>query len=404
MVVPSQRAAVAGVLLALALIASCGGGGDDSSGAPLPNEAPSSGRQAEPAASGVRLARVGTFEQPVYVSAPPGDQRRVMVVEKTGRIRVVRGGRKLATPFLDLSGEVSTGSEQGLLSMAFAPDYAQSRRFYVYFTDGSGDIRVQEFLAASDDRADKASRRQLLLVDHPPAQNHNGGQLQFGPDGLLYLGLGDGGGAGDQHGTIGNGQSLGTLLGKILRIDPRPSGGRPYGIPASNPFRTRSGARPEIYAYGLRNPWRFSFDRKTGDLAIADVGQNAVEEVDLARRGTASGANYGWRVWEGRQRFASGNAPGHVPPVLTKSHSDGWCSITGGYVVRDPALTSLVGRYVYGDYCKGDLRSARLKLPTAEGDRGLGLHVEGLTSFGEDARGRVYVASLGGGVWRLAAR
>jgi glucose/arabinose dehydrogenase len=404
-----HRPVAIGVVLALAVIAACGGSDEATTDAATPPEAdapaataesPAAGREA---ATGVRLSRVGSFREPVYVAAPPGDRRRVMVVEKNGRIRVVRGGKTLATPFLDLEGEVSTGSEQGLLSMAFAPDYATSKRFYVDFTDRSGDTRVQEFRAASADRADKGSRRELLKVDQPEA-NHNGGQLQFGPDGYLYIGLGDGGGAGDQHGSRGNGQSLSTLLGKILRISPRPSGGRPYGIPPSNPFRSRAGARPEIYAYGLRNPWRFSFDRRTGDLAIADVGQNAVEEIDFARRGKARGENFGWRVWEGRSRFAGGSAPGAAFPVLTKSHDAGWCSITGGYVVRDPALPSLAGRYVYGDYCQGVLRVARLKLPRAERDRSLGLHVSNLTSFGEDARGRIYVMGQGGGVWRLASR
>jgi glucose/arabinose dehydrogenase len=400
-----HRPFAAGVVLALAVIAACGGSDKATNDAAATGpaaaaESPATGREA---ATGVRLSRVGTFQQPVYVTAPPGDRRRVMVVEKAGRIRVVRGGKKLATPFLDLSGEVSTGGEQGLFSMAFAPDYATSKRFYVDFTDRSGDTRIQEFTAASADQADKGSRRELLKIDQPES-NHNGGQLEFGPDGHLYIGMGDGGGAGDQHGSRGNGQSLGTLLGKILRISPRPSGGQPYGIPSSNPFRSRAGARPEIYAYGLRNPWRFSFDRRTGDLAIADVGQNAVEEIDFARRGKARGRNFGWRVWEGSSRFAGGTAPGAVFPVLTKTHDAGWCSITGGYVIRDPALPSLAGRYVYGDYCQGTLRVARLKLPRAERDRSLGLHVSNLTSFGEDARGRVYVMSQGGGLWRLAPR
>jgi glucose/arabinose dehydrogenase len=404
----SRRPIVAAIVLVLALLAACGGSDEttaDTGTARSPSTAPGAGapESGHEAATGVRLARIGTFDQPVYVSGPPGDRRRLMVVEKTGRIRVVRGGRTLTTPFLDLSGEVSDGGEQGLLSMAFAPDYARSKRFYVDFTDRAGDTRIQEFTAASPDRADKGSRRQLLKIDQPES-NHNGGQLQFGPDGLLYIGMGDGGGAGDEHGSVGNGQSLGTLLGKILRISPRPQGGRPYGIPSSNPFASRAGARGEIYAYGLRNPWRFSFDRKTGDLAIADVGQSAVEEIDFARRGRARGENFGWRVWEGRSRFAGGNASGAVFPVLTKTHAAGWCSITGGYIVRDPAVPALAGRYVYGDYCQGTLRAAQLKLPRASSDRSLGLHVSNLTSFGEDSRGRVYAMSQGGGVWRLAAR
>jgi hypothetical protein len=235
--------------------------------------------------------------------------------------------------------------------------------------------------------------------------NHNGGNINFGPDGLLYVGTGDGGGAGDQHGGRGNGQSLGSLLGKLLRIDPRASGSRPYTVPASNPFAGDTGRRGEIYSYGLRNPWRFAFDRANGDLVIADVGQNEVEEVDFVRRGRARGVNFGWRVWEGRRRF-SRDTTGRVKfPVIQKSHGDGWCSITGGYIVRDPALPALRGRYVYGDFCLGRIRSARLSAIRARADRELSLpRVENLSSFGEDARGRVYVVSLGGPVYRLAAR
>jgi hypothetical protein len=237
-----------------------------------------------------------------------------------------------------------------------------------------------------------------------PDPNHNGGLLEFGPDGLLYIGTGDGGGAGDQHGARGNGQSLGSLLGKLLRIDPRAAGGRAYRIPASNPFVGRAGARPEIYSYGLRNPWRFSFDRRTGDLAIGDVGQDAVEEIDFVPKGRGRGANFGWRPFEGNRRFVSGeSAPGHVGPVIVQTHGDGWCSITGGYVVRDPGLHALAGRYVYGDFCLGRIYAARLRAGGATGDGPLALpRVSALSSFGEDARGRVYVTSLDGPVYRLA--
>jgi glucose/arabinose dehydrogenase len=358
------------------------------------------------AARGVKLVRVGSFSSPLYVTAPPGDTHRVFVVEQGGRIRVVRDGRKLAAPFLDVSADITSGGEQGLLSMAFAPDYASSGRFYVYFTDTDGNERVQEFRrSASDpDRADPGTRRQILLQADSES-NHNGGQMQFGPDGLLYIGMGDGGGAGDMHGARGNGQNLGTWLGKILRIDPHASGGRAYSVPPSNPFVGRAGALPEIYSYGLRNPWRFSFDRSTGDIAIGDVGQGSYEEVDFRRRGGARGVNFGWRVFEGRHRFASGSAPGAVRPVLEQTHSSGWCSITGGYVVRDRSLPALRGRYVYGDYCKGRLYSARLRSGGASRPRAVGVRkVEGLSSFGEDARGRVYVTSLSGPVYRLASK
>src|SRR5919107_5201439 len=239
-----------------------------------------------------------------------------------------------------------------------------------------------------------------------PEPNHNGGLLVFGPDRLLYIGTGDGGGAYDRHGSRGNAQDLDSLLGKILRIDPRRSGGRPYSVPARNPFTGRSGARPEIYSYGLRNPWRFSFDRSTGDLTIADVGQDAIEEIDFARRDEASGVNYGWRPYEGTRRVNSESATGHVPPVLQLTHAAGNCSVTGGYVVRDRSVPDLDGRYVYGDLCKGELRSARLAPGSASGDAAIpGLpKVAQLSSFGEDAVGRVYVVSLDGPVYRFAAR
>jgi glucose/arabinose dehydrogenase len=356
-------------------------------------------------AAGVRLVKVGSFEQPLYVTAPRGDRRRVFVVEQTGRIRVIRDGRKLATPFLDLRNQVSCCGERGLLSMAFPPDYATSRRFYVDYTDRHGDTRVVEFRrSGSPDRGVKASAR-LVLFQRQPEPNHNGGLVIFGPDNLMYVGLGDGGGGDDRHGARGNGQDLGTLLGKILRIDPRAGGGRAYTVPADNPFVGRGGARAEIYAYGLRNPWRFSFDRANGDIAIADVGQDQVEEVDFARRGGAAGVNYGWRVFEGNRRNYPGEeAPGAVPPVLTYSHAGGGCSITGGNIVRDPGLPALAGEYVYGDYCLGRLHAVRLSPGRAEGDHSLGLRLSQLSSFGEDARGRVYATSLDGPVYRLAAR
>jgi glucose/arabinose dehydrogenase len=362
--------------------------------------------RARPAQTGVRLAAVGTFRSPVYVTAPRGDRRRIFVVEQGGTIRVVRGAKRLSRPFLDIRSLVTSGGEQGLLSMAFAPDYARTRRFYVNYTDKQGLQRVVEYRRSrsSADRALSDSARTVLRYDGEEP-NHNGGLLVFGPDRLLYLGTGDGGGANDQHGSHGNAQDLGSLLGKILRIDPRPSGGRPYSVPASNPFTGRAGARPEIYSYGLRNPWRFSFDRATGDLTIADVGQDAIEEIDFARRGEASGANYGWRPYEGTRRVTNETAPGHVPPVLQLTHDAGNCSVTGGYVVRDRSVPELDGRYVYGDLCKGELRSVRLAPGSASGDAAIpGLpKVQQLSSFGEDALGRVYVVSLTGPVYRLAA-
>jgi glucose/arabinose dehydrogenase len=287
--------------------------------------------------------------------------------------------------------------------MAFAPDYAKSGRFYIYFTDKTGDIRIQELKrSASNPDVAAAGARNLLRIGHREFPNHDGGQLQFGPDKRLYAGIGDGGSGGDPH---GHGQSLKTRLAKLLRIDPRaPSGGRPYGV-KGNPFVSRRGAQPEIWAYGLRNPWRFSFDRTTGDLVIADVGQDTEEEIDFARRGTGRGANYGWNIFEGRRRFHSGSAPNAVKPRVVHDHSAGYCSITGGYVVRDKSLGSLYGRYVYGDLCKPALRSVKLgRTRGASGDKTIGVSVSNLVSFGEDARGRVYAVSLDGGVFRLVPR
>ena len=356
-------------------------------------------------AAGLRLVRVGGFSSPVYVTAPPGDRRRVFVVEQAGRIREVRAGHVLGTPFLDIRNLVRSGGEQGLLSMAFAPDYARTGLFYVYYTDTDGNERVVEYRRASPDRAAPGSAR-LVLFMRDTEPNHNGGQLEFGPDGLLYIGTGDGGSEHDPHGARGNGQNLGTLLGKLLRIDPRRAGGRAYSVRRSNPFVGRAGARPEIYSYGLRNPWRFSFDRRTGDLTIGDVGQDTIEEIDFRRRGTGRGVNFGWRVWEGRRRERPDEtAPGAVFPVLQHTHAAGWCSIIGGYVMRDPHLRALAGRYVYGDLCAGRIYAARLSQRGARGDGPLPLpRVPEISSFGEDAAGRVYVASLAGPVYRLAAR
>jgi glucose/arabinose dehydrogenase len=393
-----------------ALALGCGGNGGDaaarSTATPKATETAMASPSPTPTATvtaqrGLRLQRVGTFQAPLYVTAPPGDTERVFVVEKGGRVMVVRGGRPVRRPFLDISNLVSTGSEQGLLSLAFAPDYASSGRFYVYYTDNAGDVRIVEYRRASAGRADHGSARLVLRQDKPET-NHNGGLALFGPDDLLYIGIGDGGGGGDQHGPRGNGQNLGTLLGKILRIDPRRSGGRRYRVPSSNPFVGRSGARSEIFTYGLRNPWRFSFDPRSGDLIVADVGQNAVEEVTIVRR---KGANLGWRPFEGRQRYAPGEeAPGHVPPTIERLHSDGNCSITGGVVVRDQQLADLNGRYVFGDFCRGVVESARLQGGRARDVRNTPLRVDSLSSFGEDGRGRVYATSLDGPVYRIAPR
>jgi Glucose / Sorbosone dehydrogenase/PASTA domain len=346
------------------------------------------------------LALVGTFSSPTYLTSPPGDAERLFVVQQGGRIRVVRNGGVLPVDFLDLTTLVLSGGERGLLSMAFAPDYATSGRFYVYYTARNpvGALTIAEYLRSANPDVAEASGRIVLSIPHSSFPNHNGGQLQFGPDGYLYIGTGDGGGGGDPD---RNGQNLGTLLGKILRVDPA---GSPYVIPPDNPFVGVPGAQGEIWSYGLRNPWRFSFDRQTGDLVIADVGQNRWEEIDFAPTGAGRGrgANFGWSCWEGREVFGNCSTlpPNHVPPVWQYFHSRG-CSITGGYVVRDPALAPLLGRYVYGDACTAPLWSLVLAVPDGQDDRQIGLSVPSLYSFGEDACGRVYALSGAGPVYRL---
>jgi glucose/arabinose dehydrogenase len=410
-----RRALLSAALLAAVALIACGRDGDRAGAQPTGTTAaptstdlqtatdPGPGAQAA-IGRGVKLVKVGDFEQPLYVTAPPGDRRRVLVVEQPGRIQLLRGGRRAGT-FLDVRDHVTSGGEQGLLGLAFPPDYATSGLFYIYFTGTDSKQHLVEYRRRTDDAADPGSARTVFVHDDPEP-NHNGGQLAFGPDGLLYVGTGDGGGGDDQHGERGNAQNLASPLGKILRIDPRASNGRPFTAPPSNPFVGRAGARPEIYAYGLRNPWRFSFDRARGDLVIGDVGQDAVEEIDFVRKGKGRGANFGWRPLEGDKRLFDEPAPGARRPVLTKTHDDGWCSITGGYVVRDQAVPGLLGRYVYGDFCKGQLRSARLSAGRASQDRPIaGLKtVSGLASFGEDASGRVYVVSQSGPVYRFAAR
>jgi glucose/arabinose dehydrogenase len=357
---------------------------------------PADASSPQPAATGVRLRSIGRFSAPIYVAAPPGDTHRLFVVQRGGSVVVLRDGRRSGT-FLRVT--TTTDGERGLLSIAFAPDYAQSGLVYAYSTAPNGDIRIDEFHAAPDaDRVDAGSRRLVLSIPHPES-NHNGGQLQFGPDGLLYAGVGDGGSEGDPNRY---GQNLGVLYGKLLRIDPGVSGGRPYTVPDSNSFVGRSGVRPEIYAYGLRNPWRFSFDRSTGAITIGDVGQGAIEEIDHEPRDGAAGVNFGWSAFEGRSRYNGDSAPDAVPPVIQHTHADGWCSIVGGYVMRDASVPALLGRYVYGDLCQPRLYAARLRSHSAS-DRRLSLTVPELVSFGEDAAGHVYAVSLSGPVYRIDA-
>jgi len=340
---------------------------------------------------------VSGLSDPLYVTTPAGDPR-LFVVEQAGRIRIVKNGHLLPTPFLDISARVASGGERGLLSVAFHRSYATNGFFYVNFTDVSGNTRVERFsVSANPDVANAASSKLILAVAQPFA-NHNGGLNVFGPDGMLYIGLGDGGSAGDPQ---GNGQNLGTLLGKILRIDV--DRGDPYAIPADNPFVGRSGARGEIWAYGLRNPWRFAFDKLGELLYIADVGQNLFEEVDVVIA-SSSGLNFGWNTMEGSTCFVSTpcSQSGLELPALVYDHSAGACSITGGYVYRGAVITDIIGHYFYSDYCAGFLKSFRYQngRATEQNTWNVG-NIGFITSFGEDAAGELYLTSSNGRVYRI---
>ena len=348
----------------------------------------------------VDFERIGQgFQRPVDVAVLPGDGRLV-VVEKTGTVRFIEEGRPGAV-FLDLSGEVSDGNEQGLLGLAFDPDFATSGALYVNYTDTDGNTRIVRFIAR-DGAADAASAETILSVEQPQS-NHNGGWLAFGPDGLLYIGMGDGGGGGDRHGEIGNGQDTNALLGKILRIDP--GAGEPYAIPAGNPFADGGGA-PEVFAYGVRNPWRNAFDGNL--LYVADVGQNAWEEISVIDVSTDAGANLGWRTMEGRECFPAGTMciqGGMVMPIHVYGHDVG-CSITGGIVYRGEALPALQGRYFFADYCTGTIEALRFEngeavsLVNTADDLG---SVGNVTSFGFDAEGEMLVVTDDGIVLRMVA-
>lgn len=355
------------------------------------------------------LKRVGNFDEPTHVAGAPGFPTLLFVVEQQGEIAVLRRGRRLGHPFLDIRGLVGAGGERGLLSVAFPPDYRRSGRLYVYYTSRAGNIRIDEFRRRSPTRASSGSRRTVLEIAHPVNANHNGGQLQFLGD-LLYLGTGDGGSAGDPP---NNAQNKESLLGKLLRIDPRPSGARPYSVPSDNPFVGRPG-RDEIYAYGLRNPFRFSFDTTTAPrprIAIGDVGQNRFEELDYTTVAGAAGANFGWDAFEGFHPYEEENSGtadpgGTVKPIMAYSHNrdGGSCTIIGGYVVGRGGPAPLRGRYLYADYCSGVIRSLVPHLNRAGNDRRTGLEISSPTSFGEDTHGRVYVCSQQGQVFRLVAR
>ena len=350
-----------GLLVVGVVAAGCGGDSESS----------------EPAATGYRFVRIASgLNSPVHVSAPRGETRRLYVVEKDGKIQVVTNGRVSGT-LLNLTGRVSTGSEQGLLSVAFHPRYSRNRKYYVNYTDNGGDTRVVEYRGAR-------RLRTMLRVDQPYS-NHNGGQIAFGPDGRLYVGMGDGGSGGDPENRA---QNPASRLGKMLAINV-----------------DRRGARWQMVALGLRNPWRFSFDRRTGDLYIGDVGQNAWEEVNFTPRRSPALENYGWDVYEGRARFED-KAPsrGRLVFPIAVYPLGGHCAVSGGFVYRGSAVPAASGRYFYGDNCSGAVWSLRVVRGRARTVRREPITIGGLSSFGEDGRGGLYAVGLNGGLYQLRTR
>ena len=340
----------------------------------------------------IKLMTVATgLDSPVALAWRKNDST-MYVAQQTGKVVAVQNGHVLATPTLSLS--VSHGNEQGVLGIAFSPD---GTKLYVDYTDPSGNTHVDEYQMQGT--VAKASTRRQVLYQAQPYPNHNGGELIFGPDGLLYIGLGDGGSGGDPNNYA---QNLGTWLGKILRINPNKSGSAAYSVPSTNPFVGHVGEKPEIWAYGLRNPWRFSFDRSLGDMWIGDVGQDLYEEIDWVHAGTA-GANYGWSQREGLHSYKGAKPAGARDPVIERSHNDGYCAIIGGYVYRGNAIPKLRGAYLFGDDCRSNITGAVLTNGHITQQRDLGPTVDQLTSFGQDTAGELYAVSRTGTVYRIAA-
>ena len=411
-----------GVVLAAGLVGLglAGCGGDDGAapgvttteppaaeGEPPAGDSTTSAPAAESPLDGIEITAtpVAQVDSPTALVVRPGSET-MYVAERPGRVRPVTVAGtgpdrtyQVGDPVLDISDNVVADGERGLLDIAFSPD---GGTLYVHYSLApSGDARVAAYTMAGDE-VDTGSYRELLAVEDP-FPNHNGGEMEFGPDGYLYIALGDGGGGGDPE---GNGQDTQALLGKILRIDPAsPSGGQEYGIPADNPFADGAGGRPEVWLYGVRNPWRFSFDRANGDLWIGDVGQNEWEEIDQlqAAAGGGRGANLGWNEVEATHPFEGGSNPdGGVLPVFEYSHDEG-CSVTGGVVYRGAAIPGLGGAYLFSDYCQGDVRGLRVRDGQVTEERTFDAHVDQLVSFSEDAAGEVYALSLLGGIYRLDA-
>jgi glucose/arabinose dehydrogenase len=368
----------------------------------------SGGSAATPQGMSLKLQRLDssslTFDFPVFLTAPPGDTGRLFVVEKGGRIKVIsRDTNTLIGIFLDISGLVSTGGEQGLLGLAFDPLYSTNGRFYVSYTDTAGNSVIARYVLSADANVAAPNADSIILTVAQPFANHNGGMIAFGPDGMLYIGFGDGGSGGDPGNRA---QNPNELLGKLLRIDV--SQGAPYSVPPSNPFVGKSGSRAEVWSLGLRNPWRFSFDRQTGDLYVADVGQENFEEIDVATAagGTGRGMNYGWHVMEGNHCYPGGtacNTAGLTTPQLEYDHAASACSITGGFVYRGAAVPALQGTYFYADFCAGFVRSFRLANGmVSELQDWTALQPGGnITSFGEDASGELYLMTSDGQLNRI---
>ena len=384
----------------------CGGGpGPTGSPAPAATTTPPGPPATSPAggpdldAVRVRFEPIADLDSPLAMAIRAGDDR-LFVAGQGGLVWALepRSAGGEVPVILDVSDQITSGGERGLLGLAFSPD---GHFLYANFTDLNGNTNVVEYRFRNG-RADVESRRRILFVEQPYS-NHNGGNLVFGPDGYLYIGLGDGGAGGDPQ---NHAQDLGSLLGKMLRIDPRPRGGKPYGIPPDNPFVGESGARPEIWDLGLRNPWRYTFDRQTGDLWIGDVGQGAREEVDLEPAGSDGGHNYGWNLFEGRARFEPIDPPpvpeDAVPPIFDfATGENGACAVTGGYVYRGSAIPALQGAYLYADFCEGQVRAVAPRGGRIADRRELGPVVGELSSFGEDQDGELYVLSLSGRVYRI---
>jgi glucose/arabinose dehydrogenase len=340
--------------------------------------------------------------RPVFLTHAGDGSGRAFIVEQDGSILIMKDGKLLETPFLDVSKIITRdASERGLLGLAFHPDYKDNGKFYIDYTDTQGDTAIARYTVSTDnpDVADPESGEVILHI-HQPYANHNGGDIIFGPDGYLYIGMGDGGSAGDPQ---GNGQNPEAVLGKILRIDVNGSDdGKAYGIPADNPYVNNPALAPEVWAMGVRNPWRYSFDRKTGDLYIGDVGQNQYEEVDFQAADSKGGENYGWNITEGLHQYSGAAVPdGLVKPFFEYSHGDDGCSVTGGYVYRGNALPDLQGVYLFGDYCSGKVW-ASYRDASGVWQTNVFMKTEfQISSFGQDEAGEVYLINHGGSVLRF---